>query len=56
MSKHVLVIESDAATSQALEQAFGAVGVSVEVTSDGAAGIASAKQNPPALVVLAVEL
>ena len=53
---HILVFDNDTAFASDLVATFSQFGLRVEVTADGAAGIASAEDSPPALALITVEL
>lgn len=52
----ILVIEDDRAIRKALKQLFEPEGYSVEVASDGAAGLAAFRAAPPKLMILDLRL
>src|SRR5437870_13169141 len=52
----ILVIEDDRAIHKALKHLFESEGYSVEVASDGAAGLAATRASVPALVILDLRL
>ena len=52
----ILVIEDDRAIHKALKHLFESEGYSVEVASDGAAGLAATRASVPALVILDLKL
>ena len=53
---HILVFDNDTSFASDLVSTFSRFGLRVEVTADGAAGLASAEDNPPALALITVEL
>ena len=55
-SRKVLIIESDQAFASSLESMLAPYGFEPEIVGDGAAGLARAKEDPPHLIVLCVEL
>ncbi|MDX9999957.1 MAG: response regulator [Polyangia bacterium] len=55
-NKTALIIESDSAFANHLSDALSPLGFTSEILSDGADGLAHAKDFPPSLIVLCVEL
>jgi DNA-binding response OmpR family regulator/chromosome segregation ATPase len=53
---HVLVVESDAAFAAQVKAAVEGLGLRAEILADGAMALTAAKNNPPALILLCVEL
>ena len=52
LSEHILVIEDETRIADLLRRGLIYEGYSVEITSDGEAGLAAARDRPPALVLL----
>ena len=53
---HILAFEPDPTFAAELVEVFAAYGITVEVTDDGAQGIAAGEANPPAMALITVEL
>ncbi|MEM1414994.1 MAG: response regulator, partial [Myxococcota bacterium] len=56
MAHRILAFESDATFSDVLERGFAGRGVSLEIVSDGATGLARAEAHRPDLILLSIEL
>ncbi len=55
-SKRIMVIESDETFATSIESMLSGYDVEMEVIADGKTGLQTAKQNPPDMILLCVEL
>src|SRR5512136_2281337 len=54
--QRVLVVESEASFAATIKSALEELGLAVDITADGAMALQLAKNTPPALIILCVEL